>query len=112
MVKTLMIVVAAVVVLGLGWHFYGGAKQQPAEPDKPHKITLNWEKAARAVSYNVYRRNYRSGDFSKVGTADAPTFEDANVKSGERYCYEITSVDAKGAESARSSEMCQTVPRP
>jgi fibronectin type 3 domain-containing protein len=112
MLKTLIIGGVVVVLLAAGWHFYGGAKQQPAEPDKPHKITLNWEKAARAVSYNVYRRNYRSADFSKVAGAGTPSFEDSDVKSGERYCYEITSVDAKGKESARSSEMCQTVPRP
>jgi fibronectin type 3 domain-containing protein len=86
--------------------------QQPVAPSKPHKITINWEKAPHVVSYNVYRRSYRVESYTKAGNADTNTFEDPTVQSGERYCYVVTSIDSKGKESARSREICQTVPLP
>lgn len=112
MAKGLIIGGTLLLLIATGCHSSGGAQEARIAPDQPHKITLHWEKAARAVSYNVYRRNYRSQEYSKVGTVDAPTYEDPSVKSGERYCYQVSSVDGKGNESPRSPEMCQSVPRP
>ncbi|MDQ1411293.1 MAG: hypothetical protein QOJ41_3028 [Acidobacteriaceae bacterium] len=86
--------------------------KQPGEPPKPHKITINWEKVPRAVSYNVYRRPYRLEAYTKVATANTNTYDDPAVQSGERYCYAVTSIDSKAHESARSTEICQTVPIP
>jgi hypothetical protein len=86
--------------------------QQPAQPPKPHKITINWEKAPRAVTYNVYRRLYRIETFTKVGTSNANSYEDPGVQGGQRYCYVVTSIDSKGKESERSKEICLTVPSP
>src|ERR1700731_1587420 len=86
--------------------------QQPAQPPKPHKITINWEKAPRAVSYNVYRRLYRSQTFATVGTSNTNSYDDPGVQGGGRYCYVVTSLDSKGKESDRSKEICLTVPSP
>jgi fibronectin type 3 domain-containing protein len=99
-------------LLALLLNFHPTRSQQPAEPSKPHKITVNWEKAPHAVSYNVYRRPYRSDTYTKVATANTNNYEDPAVRSGERYCYAVTSIDSKGQESARSKEICQTVPLP
>jgi fibronectin type 3 domain-containing protein len=104
--------VLAGIVLFLILYLHPTRSQQPAQPPKPHKITVNWDKVPRAVSYNVYRRPYRIETYTKVATSDTNSYEDAAVKSGERYCYEITSVDSKGNESARSKEICVSVALP
>jgi fibronectin type 3 domain-containing protein len=104
--------VVACALLGLGFYFYPAKRQQPVEPPRPHRVTLNWEKVPRAVSYNIYRRPYRSDTYTKLGTAATNSYEDATVVSAAEYCYQITSVDAKGHESARSKDLCVTVPHP
>jgi fibronectin type 3 domain-containing protein len=108
--RSASVLVAAGISLFLVVYLHLVRSQQPAEAPKPHKITINWEKAPHAVSYNVYRRPYRSETFAKVGTANTNSYEDPGVKAGERYCYVVTSIDSKGKESARSREICQTVP--
>jgi|GEM_PF-2259869 len=107
-----MALAAAAVSLILILYLHPIRSQQPVAPSKPHKITINWEKAPHVVSYNVYRRSYRVECYTKAGNADTNTFEDPTVQSGERYCYVVTSIDSKGKESARSREICQTVPLP
>ena len=102
----------AVSSLALILYLHPTRSQQPAETPKPHKITINWEKAPHAVSYNVYRRPYRIETFTKVATVNTNSYEDPAVQGGERYCYAVTSIDSKGQESARSREICQTVPLP
>jgi fibronectin type 3 domain-containing protein len=102
----------AVSSLALILYLHPTRSQQPADTPKPHKITINWEKAPHAVSYNVYRRPYRIETFTKVGKVNTNSYQDPAVKGGERYCYVVTSIDSKGQESARSTEICQTVPLP
>ncbi len=107
-----MALVLAGILLVLIFYLHPTRSQQPAQPSKPHKITINWDKAPRAVSYNVYRRPYRSQTFTKVGTSTTNTYDDPAVPGGERNCYVVTSIDSKGTESARSREICVTVPLP
>jgi hypothetical protein len=104
--------VLAGILLLLIFYLHPTRSQQPAQPSKPHKITINWEKAPRAVSYNVYRRLYRSPTFTKVGTSNTASYDDPGVQGRERYCYVVTSLDSKGKESDRSREICLTVPSP
>lgn len=110
--RIIIVLVVVATLLGLGFYFYPAGRQQPAEPPRPHKVTLNWEKASRAVSYNIYRRPYRSDTYSKLGTSPIESYEDPAAMSGEIYCYQITSLDSKGHESARSKDLCVTVPHP
>jgi hypothetical protein len=107
-----MALVITGILLVLIFYLHPTRSQQPAQPSKPHKITINWDKAPRAVSYNVYRRLYRSQTFSKVGTSNTNSYDDPGVQGGERYCYVVTSIDSKGKESDRSREICLTVPCP
>lgn len=106
----------AVLAMGslllLGFYFYPTHSQEPVEPPKPHKVTLNWNKAPRAISYNIYRRPYRLDLHTKLGSSATTSYEDPAVQSGERYCYAITSVDSKEQESVRSKELCVTIPHP
>lgn len=110
--RSAIALVAAGLSLVLILFLHPSRSQQPAEPPKPHKIIINWEKTPHAVSYNVYRRLYRVEAFTKVATANNNSYEDRAVQAGERYCYAITSIDSKGKESPRSREICQTVPLP
>ena len=110
--KIIVVLVGLSALFGMGFYFYPAERQQPVEPSRPHKVTVNWEKAARAVSYNIYRRPYRSDAYSKLGTSPVNTYEDPTAMSGETYCYQVTSVDSKGHESVRSKDLCVTVPRP
>lgn len=103
---------AAGILLFLVLYWHPIRSQQPLAPSKPHKIVVNWNSVPRAVSYNVYRRPYRSETYIKVGSSNTNSYEDPAVQSGERYCYQVTSINPKGQESARSKEICQTVPSP
>jgi fibronectin type 3 domain-containing protein len=104
--------VVAGILLVLILYLHPTRSQQPAQPAKPHKITINWDKAPHAVSYNVYRRPYRSQTFTKAGTSATNSYEDPAVQGGERYCYVVTAIDSKATESERSREICLTVPLP
>ena len=110
--RSAIALVTAGILLVLILYLHPIRSQQPVAPSKPHKITINWEKAPHAVSYNVYRRPYRVEAYTKVATSNTNNYEDPAVQSGERYCYVVTSIDSKGQESARSREICQTVPLP
>jgi fibronectin type 3 domain-containing protein len=111
--KRLAIVLVALgCVFVFGFYFYPKEWEQPSEPPRPHKVTLTWVKAPRAVSYNVYRRPYLNPSFTKIGSSVTTSFEDPSVESAERYCYQVASVDAKGREGLHSKEYCVTVPHP
>ena len=109
--STLALTVAGIALV-LILYLHPIRSQQPVAPSKPHKITVTWNSVPRAASYNVYRRPYRSETYTKVGTSNTNSYEDPAVQSGERYCYVVTSIDSKGNESARSKELCPTVPPP
>jgi fibronectin type 3 domain-containing protein len=104
--------VSAGLLLALILYLHPKRSQQPVVHSKPHKITINWEKAPQAVSYNVYRRLYRIETFTKAGTSNTNSYEDPGAQGGEGYCYVVTSIDSKGKESARSKEICVMVPIP
>lgn len=110
--RIILVLVVVSALLGLGFYFYPGERQQPAEPPRPHRVRLNWEKAPRAVSFNIYRRPYRSDSYTQLGSSTTNSYDDSTVVSGEEYCYQITSLDSKGRESVRSKDLCVTVPQP
>jgi hypothetical protein len=107
--------IAALVIGGgiaLGFYFHSAGSQQPEEPPRPHKVTLHWDKAAHAKTYNIYRRPYRQDTFAMLGSSETTSYEDPTVRSAEIYCYVVTSVDSKGRESVHPREVCITVPHP
>ena len=67
-----------------------------------NNVTLVWDEASNAVSYNVYRNE------SLVGNAIGTTYLDGNLDYG-RYTYSLRSVDADGLESAASETATATV---
>jgi fibronectin type 3 domain-containing protein len=108
--RSAIVLAVAGFSLGLILYLHPTGSQQPVAPSKAHKITVTWEKVPYAVSHNVYRRSYRVETYTKIGDSNTNSYEDPTVRSGERYCYVITSIDSKGKESARSKEICVTVP--
>lgn len=111
--KSTFAAIAIAVLGGCIFFFYPRQAGQPPEgPPQPHKVTLKWDKAARATGYNVYRRPYLTSGYVKLGASTTTTYEDASVQSAKRYCYQVTAVDSKTRESAPSRECCITVPRP
>jgi fibronectin type 3 domain-containing protein len=108
--RVAMVLFALGCALLAGFYFYPKEREKPSEPPMPHKVTLNWVKAPRAVSYNVYRRPYLNPSYAKIGSSITTGYEDSTVESAERYCYQVTSLDAKGREGPRSKEICVTVP--
>jgi fibronectin type 3 domain-containing protein len=101
---------AIAAAFALGFYFYPARSHQSAT--QPHKITLRWNNAAQAKSYIVYRRPAHVATYLKLGKSAGPTYEDRAVQAGERYCYQITTVDAHGRESPPSAELCVDVPQP
>jgi fibronectin type 3 domain-containing protein len=68
-------------------------------------IELVWERNTESdfAGYNIYRA-VDTGAFERIGAGvETPTFSDPRVESGKRYRYQVSAVDAKGNESARSA---------
>ncbi|MDP9339585.1 MAG: hypothetical protein M3P45_12025 [Acidobacteriota bacterium] len=107
--RIIIVLVVVGALLGLGFYFY--PVDRPQLP-KQHKITVTWDKVPRAASYNIYRRPYRSEAYSRLASSATNSYEDSTVIPAETYCYQITSLDSKGHESARSKDLCVAVPRP
>jgi fibronectin type 3 domain-containing protein len=112
-VKRLLLAVLAIgCVAAMGFYFFVQHGARRSEPAKVHRVMLSWSKVARANSYNVYRRNYRGGEFALQGKTEATNFEDGAAMGQERFCYQIAAVDTKEREGPRSKEFCVTVPNP
>jgi fibronectin type 3 domain-containing protein len=104
-----MVSIAAAVALGSYFH---PAQSDPSQSPARHKVTLRWNKAPHAKSYIVYRRPDRVATYLKLGSTVEPSYEDRAVEPGQRYCYQVTTVEAHGRESVPSAEMCVNVPQP
>ena len=111
MIKRLMIAVAVIAGLSaLGFYFYPTlSRQSPGAPGQ-HTVTLTWNDAARATSYNIYRRAYGTDTLAKIGTSNKTSYFDSTAQPGFRYAYAVSAVDAKGREGAKTQEVWATVP--
>lgn len=66
-----------------------------------HSATLTWVAPVSGdpvSSYNIKRSSSPTGPFTTVASVDAPnvTYIDLDVKPGEVWSYEVTSVNSKG----------------
>jgi hypothetical protein len=85
---------------------FSGMAQQPF-------IDLTWTPNTEPdlAGYNVYR--HAPNEVPVKINADlvkTPSFRDANVKAGTKYCYSVSAVDLRGNESAKSVETSEAVP--
>jgi fibronectin type 3 domain-containing protein len=104
-------IVSIAAAFALGSYLYSARSDQPQAP-AAHKVTLRWNKAPHAKSYVVYRRPDRVATYLKLGSTVEPSYEDRAVEAGQRYCYQVTTVESHGRESVPSAEMCVNVPQP
>ncbi len=71
-----------------------------------NSIEVSWERSPEADTkgYFVYR-SVDGKDFQRLGDlVTLPTFSDKDVQSGKKYRYEISAVDERNNESARSNQ--------
>ncbi|UIX32240.1 PA14 domain-containing protein [Streptomyces sp. GQFP] len=66
-------------------------------------LRLGWSAAAEATSYRVYRADSESGTYTAVGSTDQLSYQDASATVGTTYYYRVSSLDAAGNESGRST---------
>ncbi len=75
------------------------------------EVTLSWDGAAGADTYNVYRSTSSTsgaeGEPLATGVAET-SYADTDAKNGTKYYYRVTSVNPSGAESDASSEVEKT----
>lgn len=70
-------------------------------------VTLTWNAANEASSYNVKRSTTAGGPYTQIGSANAGTYTDASVTNGVTYYYVVSAVNVTG-ESANSTEASAT----
>jgi fibronectin type 3 domain-containing protein len=76
-----------------------------AGPDSYLGISVAWNPAVGATSYNVKRST--GGAYSTIATRTNPNYNDTNVLNGTTYNYEVSALSAAG-ESANSSPVSAT----
>jgi fibronectin type 3 domain-containing protein len=82
-----------------------------AGTSRDSEVTLSWQGAAGADTYNVYRSTSSTsgaeGESLETGVAET-SYSDTTVQNGTKYYYRVTSVNPNGAESDASSEVEKT----
>jgi fibronectin type 3 domain-containing protein len=82
----------------------------------PHSVTVRWQaassdKGSAPLRYNIYRSEDGGQSYICIARKVPDTsYSDTNVNGGKNYSYEVTSIDDKGHESARSAPIKVTVP--
>ncbi|MBI3193797.1 MAG: carboxypeptidase regulatory-like domain-containing protein [Ignavibacteriae bacterium] len=92
----------------------GGGGGGPIEPpvnltghyDDDGKVELDWFSPAppsSPLSYNIYRKGDSLSEFSVIGNAPEPEFDDFNVTFGATYNYFVTALYSGNVESGPSN---------
>ncbi len=71
----------------------------------PASIELSWQRSPESdlQGYYIYRST-NNGPPQRLGTlVNVPTYTDRQVEHGKTYSYQVSAVDQKGNESAKSS---------
>ncbi len=66
-------------------------------------LQLDWNGVPGAASYRVYRAASANGAYARVGSTDQLLYLDTSAADRVTYYYRVTSLDAAGNESARST---------
>ncbi len=87
----------------------GGGAQPPSAPSGltatagNTKITLAWNAASGAASYNIKRSTTSGGPYATIGSSATTSYTDSGLTNGTTYYYVVSAVNSAG-ESANSSE--------
>ncbi len=77
-----------------------------------HTVALSWTASTTSgVTYNVYRQQACSGNFSQINASAVTTtvYTDSAVAPGETYCYQVTAL-MSAVESTVSNPAPATIP--
>lgn len=77
-----------------------------------HTVALSWTASATSgVTYNVYRQQACSGNFTQINSiaVTTTTYTDSATAPGETYCYQVTAV-LSGVESTPAGPAPATIP--
>ena len=72
-----------------------------------HQVSLTWNTATTASSYNVKRSTTSGGPYTRVANATVSNDTDTGLANGTTYYYVVSAVNANG-ESANSREVSGT----
>ena len=67
------------------------------------QVSLSWNAASCATSYNVKRATVSGGPYTTVGSPTSTSFTDTGLTNGTTYFYVVTAVDSAG-ESGNSNQ--------
>jgi fibronectin type 3 domain-containing protein len=76
------------------------------------QVTLTWNAAATATSYQVYRSTTQGQQGALIGSSAGTNYTDATAANGTTYYYAVSALNAAGASppSAQSSGATPTAP--
>ena len=74
-------------------------------------IEVRWDVAARATSYNVFRKDSVNGSFAYITTITGSPYSDAGLRASTMYRYTVSAVNTIG-ESVQSTEATATTQAP
>lgn len=83
----------------------------PPPPPPVYKVTLAWGNVSGALGYTLYRSLVSGGPSTSLGLMSGVGFVDGAVSAGKNYCYTVTET-MNGLESAKSNELCVSIPTP
>ncbi len=72
---------------------------------KGKEITLTWDNAEYASSYEIYRSTGKYSTYEKIGTAQTNTYTETVEDSVYKYYYKVVSVNADDLKSEQSEAM-------
>lgn len=73
-------------------------------------VSLSWDVAAGAVTYEIYRNAYASGTFKLIGTSEKNSYKDKTAADGTSYYYKVVAVSGQGTKSEASGLVRVSVP--
>jgi len=65
-------------------------------------LRVNWEGAANAVSYEVYRSTSAKGKYTKLAEVNQCRYDDKTANTGTTYYYKVRAVFSDGTKSSYS----------
>lgn len=78
-------------------------------------VKLTWNTVDNAASYQVYRKDSESADWTELGSpVETTTYTDTNVESGETYTYSVRAITKDGvfSEFDNTGKRIQYIGRP
>jgi fibronectin type 3 domain-containing protein len=108
MIKTIALIAVALALMVVAGCGAGSDAPTGLTVTSTAPITLSWNSASGAVSYNVYRGT-ASGDLSTktllASNVTGTNYTDTSATAGTTYYYQVTAVNNAGKESGASNEV-------